>query len=80
MPVQLVTARALAPLPMLLALAHPLLAPGGVCLFPKGRTVAEELTAAKREWHMHVEARPSHTDPAATLLRLSEISRAGNAH
>jgi 16S rRNA (guanine527-N7)-methyltransferase len=79
-PVQLITARALAPLPELLALAYPLLAPGGVCLFPKGRTVAEELTAAKREWHMQVEAQPSHTDPAATLLRISEISRAGNAH
>jgi 16S rRNA (guanine(527)-N(7))-methyltransferase RsmG len=79
-PVALVTARALAPLPALLALAYPLLVPGGVCLFPKGRTTAEELTAAKREWHMHVEAQPSHTDSAATLLRISEISRAGNAH
>src|SRR5438309_842097 len=34
-PAPLVTARALAPLPVLLGLAAPLLAPGGVCLFPK---------------------------------------------
>ena len=33
----LVTARAVAALPKLLALAAPLLAPGGICLFPEGR-------------------------------------------
>jgi 16S rRNA (guanine(527)-N(7))-methyltransferase RsmG len=68
-----VTARALAPLPRLLALAAPALAPQGLCLFPKGRRVLDELTAARREWHMEVEQFPSRTDPAATLLRIREI-------
>ncbi len=73
-PAPVVTARALAPLPQLLHLAVPLLAQGGVCLFPKGRGTANELTAARREWHMQVEQFPSRTRPSATLLRLREIS------
>jgi 16S rRNA (guanine(527)-N(7))-methyltransferase RsmG len=72
-PAALVTARALAPLPVLLAHAHRLLAPGGVGLFPKGKTAEDELTAATPDWHMRVERFPSRTDPAATILRLSEI-------
>jgi len=76
-PAPVITARALAPVATLLALAHPLLAPGGVCLAPKGRSAAQELTAAAHEWHMRVERFPSRTDPGATLLRISEIRRAG---
>ncbi|WP_135468314.1 16S rRNA (guanine(527)-N(7))-methyltransferase RsmG [Crenalkalicoccus roseus] len=79
-PAAVVTARALAPLPELLRYAHPLLAPGGVALFPKGRRVQEELTAAVRGWTMHVERFPSRTDPVATILRLSEIHPAAGAH
>lgn len=73
-PARIITARALAPLPRLLALAMPLLAPGGVCLFLKGKTADDELTAARREWHMLVERFPSTTHPSATLLRLREIT------
>ena len=43
----LVTARAVAPLPVLLEYAMPLLRVGGVGLFPKGRDLAAELAAAK---------------------------------
>lgn len=74
-PAPLVTARALAPLSTLLAWATPLLAPGGVCVFPKGRSAAEELTQAQTEWHMRVEQWPSALDPSARILRLSEITR-----
>jgi 16S rRNA (guanine(527)-N(7))-methyltransferase RsmG len=73
------TARALAPLPVLLGHAHRLLAPGGVALFPKGRGAEDELTAAARGWTMRAERFPSRTDPAATILRLSEI-RPDSAH
>ena len=69
----LITARALAPLDTLLGWAAPLLAPGGTCLFPKGRGVEDELTAAAARWHMHVLRTPSRTDPSATILRISEI-------
>ena len=72
---RLITARALAPLPRLLDLAAPLMAPDGVCLFLKGRRVAEELTEAKPQWHMRVERFPSRTDPASSILKISEIAR-----
>jgi 16S rRNA (guanine527-N7)-methyltransferase len=71
----LITARALAPLPTLLAWAAPLLAPDGVCVFPKGRTGPDELTQAARQWHMRVEQWPNPQQPDALILRLSEISR-----
>jgi 16S rRNA (guanine527-N7)-methyltransferase len=74
-PVPVVTARALAPLDVLLGWAVPFLAPGGVCVFPKGRGVEAELTRAASQWHMRVERAPSATDPTATILRLSEIRR-----
>ncbi len=75
-PADLVTARALASLPALLAWAAPLLAAGGVCLFPKGRGVEEELTAAAAGWHMQLRRVPSRTDPTATILCISELVRA----
>lgn len=74
-PAAVITARAVAPLHRLLALAAPMLAPDGVCLFPKGRTVEDELTAASREWHMQIERFPSRTSQAATILRLRKIAR-----
>ncbi len=49
-PAPLVTARALAPLRELLALAYPLVTKDGLCIFPKGRDMEEELTAAKADW------------------------------
>lgn len=76
-PAAVLTARALAPLPTLLAHAHRILAPDGVALFPKGRTVEQELTEAARAWIMRVERFPSRTDPSSTILRLSEIRPAG---
>jgi len=72
----LVTARALAPLPALLPLAARHLGPGGTCLLPKGATAEAELTAARATWTMTVERFPSRTDPAATILRLTEVARA----
>jgi 16S rRNA (guanine527-N7)-methyltransferase len=72
--VPLVTARALARLTTLLSWAAPLLAAGGTCLFPKGRGVDDELTDAATRWNMRVSKTPSRTDPAATILRISEIS------
>lgn len=73
---QVVTARALAPLPQLLALVTRHLVPGGVALLPKGRTYAEELEAARREWHFDATAHISQTDPMARVLEIKEITRA----
>ncbi len=74
-PLAAVTARALAPLTDLLPHAARLLAPGGIALFPKGRTAEDELTAALMHWKLRVERFQSRTAPDATILRLSEIRR-----
>jgi len=74
-PAQLITARALAPLPNLLPLAAPLLAPGGVCLFPKGQSAERELTDTARAWNMRVEKFPSQIDRSGLILRISEVAR-----
>lgn len=72
-PLRAVTARALAPLEKLLPHAHRLLAPGGIAVFPKGKTAEQELTTAAPAWLMRAERFASRTDPEATILRLSEI-------
>ena len=74
-PAPLITARALAPLPRLLDLAAPLLAPDGICLFLKGANVQAELTEAASQWHMTVEILPSQTAPEACILRISDLTR-----
>ena len=76
LPASVITARALARLPRLLALAVPLLAMGGMCLFPKGAGVESELTLAAAQWHMRVDRIPSRTDPRAVILRITELQRA----
>lgn len=75
-PIAAVTARALAPLDLLLGFAARFLAPDGIAVFPKGRTAEEELTSASAHWHFTTERFDSRTDPEATILRLSEIRRA----
>jgi 16S rRNA (guanine527-N7)-methyltransferase len=76
-PLALVTARALAPLTVLLGHAARLLAPGGTAIFPKGRTAEAELTAAQADWTMDPERFESRTEPGATILRITGIRRAG---
>jgi 16S rRNA (guanine527-N7)-methyltransferase len=70
-----ISARALAPLASLLTYADKFLAPGGVALFPKGKTAEKELTEAALGWHFTCERFPSTTNPEATILRLSNIHR-----
>ena len=76
-PAPLITARALAPLDKLLALAAPHLAPGGVCLFPKGRSHEEELKTAETHWRMDVERCKNPYDAEACILKLGNIHHAG---
>lgn len=71
-PAGLVTARALAPLETLLGLAAPLLAAGGVGLFPKGAKAEAEIVAARRRWRFEVARLDSLTSP---VLRISGLSR-----
>lgn len=72
-PSDVVTARALAPLPDLLPLANPFVAPAGIALFLKGRGAKEELTSAASWGTFTVEVLPSHTAGEAQLLKLSDL-------
>ena len=73
--VDLVTARACAPLDRLLGLAEPFLAPSSECLFLKGERVEEELTLARKGWTMTVSAHQSRSDPRGVVLRLQQVVR-----
>ena len=74
-PLAALTARALAPLCDLVPHAARLLAPGGIALFPKGRTAEDELTATLLHWKLRVMRFASRTAPDATIFHLSEIRR-----
>jgi 16S rRNA (guanine527-N7)-methyltransferase len=66
--IDVVTARALAPLPRLLPLAYPLLKKGAVGLFPKGQDVGSELTEAAKYWKIQSDFVGSRTDERAQIL------------
>ncbi|MBV8913685.1 MAG: 16S rRNA (guanine(527)-N(7))-methyltransferase RsmG, partial [Acetobacteraceae bacterium] len=68
-PAPLITARALAPLPRLLELAAPLLAPGGTCLFPKGMRVEDELAAARLGWQFDAQLVGPTDSPVLVVTR-----------
>jgi 16S rRNA (guanine527-N7)-methyltransferase len=73
--VEVVTARALAPLNELLALAEPWLKTGAQALFAKGQDVGAELTEASRYWNIEAVLVPSKTDPNARILKVSQVHR-----
>jgi 16S rRNA (guanine527-N7)-methyltransferase len=73
--VDVVTARACAPLDRLLELAAPFLAPGTLCLFPKGERFNEELTLARKAWTMNVSVEQSLSDRRGIVLRLQQVAR-----
>jgi len=71
--VDLVTARALAPLPKLLDLAAPWLRRGAYGLFHKGRDVDSELTESTKSWRLTCARHPSVVDPGGCILEVKEI-------
>jgi 16S rRNA (guanine527-N7)-methyltransferase len=79
--VDIVTARALAPLGRLLGLAAPFLAKGAVGIFPKGQHVDKELTEAAKCWSIVAEKRRSRIDPLGSILIVREAKhvRAGES-
>lgn len=71
-----VTARALAPLPRLLPWAHRHVSAGGKTVLLKGANVEEELTAARKQWKMTTWSRPSLSDPAGTVITIAKLAPA----
>jgi 16S rRNA (guanine527-N7)-methyltransferase len=68
-----VSARALAALPLLLEWTEPLLKAGAIGLFPKGRDAEIELTEARKRWTFAADILPSRTDSEARILRITSI-------
>lgn len=69
------SARALDDLDGLLFHTERHLQKGGVALFPKGATWKKEHEAAQIKWSYELEVIKSETNPAATILKITEISR-----
>jgi 16S rRNA (guanine527-N7)-methyltransferase len=72
-PVDVVTARALAPLAGLLTATYPLLKIGTLGLFPKGQDVDAELTEAAKCWSIQSSFAPSLTNPRARVVCVTGI-------
>jgi 16S rRNA (guanine527-N7)-methyltransferase len=70
-----VTARAVAPLPKLIGYATPLLKRGTVGLFPKGQDVEAELTEAAKYWTIEADLIPSKTDPRGRIVVVRRASK-----
>ena len=72
--VDVVTARALAPLKVLCDQAFPLIAKGAVGLFPKGQDVAAELTEAAKYWRLEASTVPSVTSAEGAIVIVRHIA------
>jgi 16S rRNA (guanine527-N7)-methyltransferase len=79
-PIEVVTARAVAPLNELLAAAYPLLIKGAVGLFPKGQGVDAELTEAAKCWKIQASLTPSRTDPRARIVSVQGLEPIRGSH
>lgn len=73
--VDVVTARAVAPLVKLLGFAEPYLKRGATGLFLKGQDVASELTEATRYWKFDYDLTPSRSSSEGQVVRVKGAVR-----
>ena len=71
--IDVVSARALAPLKVLCDQAFPLIAKGAIGLFLKGQDVAAELTDAAKYWRIEAETVPSRTSPEGCIVMIRRL-------
>jgi 16S rRNA (guanine527-N7)-methyltransferase len=69
-----VSARALAPLTVLLGFAEPLVARGAIGLFPKGQGVDDEVRQALGAWNFRHDLIQSRTERDARIIRVHSIA------
>ncbi|MGZ8364269.1 MAG: 16S rRNA (guanine(527)-N(7))-methyltransferase RsmG [Caulobacteraceae bacterium] len=74
-PVDIVTARALAPMTRLLGYAKPWLAAGAKGMFLKGGNVDEELREAHEAWDFAAETVPSLSDPSGRIVLIGRTPK-----
>jgi 16S rRNA (guanine527-N7)-methyltransferase len=73
--VEIVTARACAPMTKLLGFAEPYLRSGAVGLFLKGQDVESELAEARKAWTFDADLRTSQSDPRGRIVQVKRLSR-----
>jgi len=73
--IEIVTARALAPLPKLLDLAEPLLGKGAVGLFHKGREYRSEIEECHGLWRFDLVVHESRIETGSVLLEIRDPVR-----
>jgi len=71
--VDVVTARACAPMVRLLGYAQPYLKHGATAWFLKGQDVASELAEAATYWKFESDLRPSRSDPRGQIVRVKGL-------
>ena len=71
----IVTARALAPLPKLLGYVAPFMERGAQALLLKGQDVDGELTEAAKYWRISADLVPSETDASGRILIVKALQR-----
>jgi 16S rRNA (guanine527-N7)-methyltransferase len=76
--IDVITSRALAPLPQLCRLAAPLCHPHTRLIFHKGREYVEELSETDAAWHYDVLVTESATQGGGVILELSNLRLRNN--
>jgi len=76
-PFDVITARACAPLPELLAYAQSFWGKGTRAYLYKGQNLAAELTEAHKSWRIETEQHSSRSDPSGIILEIRELQRVG---
>jgi 16S rRNA (guanine527-N7)-methyltransferase len=69
-PFDVISARAFGSLVDLLRLSIPIVRPGGVMLFPKGRSVEEEIAAARLHFGFQAEQTISHSGGGGVIVKI----------
>lgn len=72
-----ITARALAPLNVLLTMVAPLIERGATALFLKGQDIEAELTEATKYWNVRSRLHPSRTSDDSRIIEIDQVSRRG---
>jgi 16S rRNA (guanine527-N7)-methyltransferase len=76
--VDVVTARAVAPMEKLLGYAQPYLSRGAQGLFLKGEKAETELREASNSWHVEAELSVSRSDPRGRIVTVRSLRPRGN--
>lgn len=75
--VDVVTARAVAPMEKLLGYAQPYLSRGAQGLFLKGEKAEQELNDASKAWHVEAELSVSRSDPRGRIVTVRSLRPRG---